>query len=71
MQNSRFWLGNMNNMLISKENSMNFINALKQVKPFRNEYLYNNLRYEIAAHILEKVTEEPWERISIPDCTSL
>lgn len=63
MQSSLYWLGSMNNVLISKENSMNFINDLKQVKPFRNEYLYNNLGYEIAAHILEKATGEPWERI--------
>jgi len=63
MQSSNYWLGSMNNVLISKRNSMNFINDLKQVKPFRNEYLYNNLGYEVAAHILEKTTEEPWERI--------
>lgn len=63
MQSSLYCLGNMNNMLMSKANSMNFINDLKQVKPFRNEYLYNNLGYEIVAHILEKATGEPWERI--------
>lgn len=63
MQSSLYWLGSMKNLFISKENSMNFINNLKQVKPFRNEYLYNNLGYEIAAHIFEKATGESWERI--------
>ncbi|KAL8874002.1 MAG: hypothetical protein Q9174_000598 [Haloplaca sp. 1 TL-2023] len=63
MQNSLYWLGSMNNVLIAKEKSMDFINDLKQVKPFRNEYLYNNLGYEIAAHILEDATGEPWDRI--------
>ncbi|OPB45974.1 hypothetical protein A0O28_0060940 [Trichoderma guizhouense] len=43
MQSSLYWLGSMNNVLVSKENSMKLINDLKQVKPFRNEYLYNNL----------------------------
>lgn len=63
MQSSLYWLGSMNNVLVSKENSMNLINDLKQVKPFRNEYLYNNLGYEIASHVLEQVTGEPWEQI--------
>ncbi|KAL9026675.1 MAG: hypothetical protein Q9196_004698 [Gyalolechia fulgens] len=63
MQSSLYWLGSLNNVLISKENSMNFINDLKRVKPFRAEYLYNNLGYEIAAHLLERATGEPWERI--------
>ncbi|EHK50327.1 hypothetical protein TRIATDRAFT_183417, partial [Trichoderma atroviride IMI 206040] len=54
MQSSLYWLGSMNNVLISKENSMNLINDLKQVKPFRNGYLYNNLGYEIASHVLEQ-----------------
>lgn len=53
----------MDNVLISKENSMNFINDLKRVKSFRKEYLYNNLGYEIAAHALEAATGESWERI--------
>lgn len=63
MQNSLYWLGSMNTVLIAKEKSMDFINDLKQVKPFRNEYLYNNLGYEIAAHILEEATGDPWKRI--------
>ncbi|PTB47925.1 hypothetical protein M431DRAFT_549441 [Trichoderma harzianum CBS 226.95] len=54
MQSSLYWLGSMNNVLVSKENSMNLINDLKQVKRFRNEYLYNNLGYEIASHVLEQ-----------------
>ncbi|KAL8849319.1 MAG: hypothetical protein Q9221_005670 [Calogaya cf. arnoldii] len=63
MQNSLYWLGSMNNVLIAKENSVNFINDLKQVIFFRSEYLYNNLGYEIAAHILDKATAEPWHRL--------
>ncbi|KAL8639634.1 MAG: hypothetical protein Q9226_008850, partial [Calogaya cf. arnoldii] len=63
MQNSLYWLGSMNNVLVAKKNSMNFINDLKQVKPFRSDYLYNNLGYEIAAHILDKATAEPWDRV--------
>ncbi|KAL8904629.1 MAG: hypothetical protein Q9207_003150 [Kuettlingeria erythrocarpa] len=63
MQSSLYWLGSMNNVLISKEKSMDFINDLKQIKPFRNEYLYNNLGYEIASHILERATGKPWDWI--------
>jgi CubicO group peptidase (beta-lactamase class C family) len=63
MQSSLYWLGSMNNVLIARENSMKFLNDLKRVKPFRSEYLYNNLGYEAAAHILAKATGEPWERI--------
>ncbi|KAL5085888.1 hypothetical protein Trisim1_009802 [Trichoderma cf. simile WF8] len=53
MQSSLYWLGSMNNVLVSKEN----------MKPFRNDYLYNNLGYEIASHVLEQVTGEPWDQI--------
>lgn len=40
---------------------MDFINDFKQIKSFRNEYLYNNLGYEIADHIL--VTGVPWGNV--------
>ncbi|KAL8781488.1 MAG: hypothetical protein Q9203_000387 [Teloschistes exilis] len=43
MQSSLYWHGSMNNVLISKENSMNFINDLKRVKPFRKELRLENL----------------------------
>lgn len=63
MQASLYWLGSMNNVLIAQENSMNFVNDLQRVKPFRGQYLYNNLGYELAAHILARVTSAPWEQI--------
>ncbi|KAF2805750.1 beta-lactamase/transpeptidase-like protein [Mytilinidion resinicola] len=56
MQSSLCWLGNINNVLIANKNSMNFINDLQRVKQFRGEYLYNNLGYEAAAHVLAKAT---------------
>ncbi|KFA45548.1 hypothetical protein S40293_06604 [Stachybotrys chartarum IBT 40293] len=63
MQASLYWLGSMNNVLISCNKSMDFINDLKQIKSFRNEHLYNNLGYEIAGHILDKVTGVPWGNV--------
>ncbi|KAF2144342.1 uncharacterized protein K452DRAFT_306921 [Aplosporella prunicola CBS 121167] len=63
MQASPYWLGSMNNVLISNENSMNFINDLQRIRPFPDQYLYNNLGYEIAAHIIARVTGDPWERV--------
>ncbi|KAF2438274.1 beta-lactamase/transpeptidase-like protein [Karstenula rhodostoma CBS 690.94] len=56
MQSSLYWLGSDNNVLISNQNSMNFINDLQRVVPFRNGYLYNNLGYELAVHVLTKMT---------------
>ncbi|KAI0202548.1 beta-lactamase/transpeptidase-like protein [Astrocystis sublimbata] len=63
MQNSLVWVGSQNDVLITKDNSLNFINDLHQVRPFRNGYLYNNLGYEIAGHIIEAATGQPWGRI--------
>ncbi|KAI0145152.1 beta-lactamase/transpeptidase-like protein [Xylariaceae sp. FL1272] len=63
MQNPLIWLGNENRVFITKEHSFNFVNDLQQVKPFRNGFKYNNLGYEIASHIFEAATGQPWERI--------
>ena len=63
MQSSLYWLGSQNNVLISEENSMNLINDLQRYKGFRDEYLYNNLGYEIAAHLLTRASGEPWAQV--------
>lgn len=63
MQASLYWLGSQNNVLIANDNSMRFLNDLQRLRPFRDQYLYNNLGYEIAAHVLARVTGKPWEDI--------
>lgn len=62
MQPSNYWLGSDNNILIAEENSMDVINDLQRVAPFRNVYLYNNHGYEIAGHILAKVSGGSWAK---------
>ncbi|KAI1128604.1 beta-lactamase/transpeptidase-like protein [Nemania abortiva] len=61
MQNSLYYMGSHNDMIIPIEKSMDFINDLKQVKPFRKNFSYNNLGYEIAGHVLKRLTGESWE----------
>lgn len=62
MQPCNYWLGSDNNILIAEENSMDMINDLQRVAPFRNVYLYNNHGYEIAGHILAKVSGGSWAK---------
>ena len=50
------YIGTDNNVLISGENSMKYIISQEPHLPFRGQYAYNNIPYELAGHVIEKLT---------------
>ncbi|KAL8897324.1 MAG: hypothetical protein Q9207_007267, partial [Kuettlingeria erythrocarpa] len=63
MSTSNYWLGSQNNILVSKEDSMKFLNSQEAVKPFRGQWQYNNLGYELAGHVIEKISGQRWDEV--------
>ena len=43
------------NVLISGKDSMEYLNSQMLLLPFRGQFQYNNLPYELAGHVIEKV----------------
>lgn len=60
MSISDHYLGSDNNVWISKDDSMKFLNDQQLIKPFRGQWQYNNLGYELVGHVLDKVTGRNW-----------
>lgn len=56
-------IGTDNNVLISGENSIKYINSQERLLPFRGQYNYNDLPYELAGHVLEKLTGSTWSEV--------
>ncbi|ROV90339.1 hypothetical protein VMCG_09751 [Cytospora schulzeri] len=50
-----FYLGSDNNIIIPYEDSLKFISDQVPISPFRQEWGYNNLGYELAGLVLNKV----------------
>ena len=63
MSTSNNWLGSQNNILIAQKDSMKFLNNQQLVKPFRGQWQYNNLGYEIAGHVITKVSGIRWDKM--------
>lgn len=63
MSTSNYWLGSQNNILIERVDSMKFLSNQQPVKPFRSQFQYNNLGYELAGHVIEKVTGQRWDKV--------
>lgn len=55
MTGGNFYLGSENNILIAHSDSMKFISDQVAVLPFRQQWSYNNLGYELAGLVLDKV----------------
>jgi CubicO group peptidase (beta-lactamase class C family) len=55
-----YYLGAQNNVLISKEDTMAFLNDQKSIKPFRAQWQYNNLGYELVSLVINKVSGSSW-----------
>lgn len=63
LQMNNYWLASNNNIIIPPEKSIDLINGLKAVKPFRGQFQYNNLGYEIASHATKELTGSPWNEL--------
>lgn len=55
MTAGNFYLGSDNNIIISHEDSLKFISDQAAVLPFRQQWSYNNLGYELAGLVLDKL----------------
>lgn len=63
MSTTNYWLGSQNNILIAKEDSLTFLNNQQAVKPFRGQWQYNNLGYELAGLVIEQVSGQRWDKV--------
>ncbi|KAJ8131518.1 hypothetical protein O1611_g2108 [Lasiodiplodia mahajangana] len=50
-----FYLGSENNIVVAHEDTVKFINDQVPINPFRAQMQYNNLGYEIAGLVIDKV----------------
>lgn len=57
------FVGTNNNVLISGKNSMKYINSQQPLLPFRGQFAYNNIPYELAGHVIEKLTGSTWSEV--------
>ncbi|SCO48032.1 uncharacterized protein FFMR_08941 [Fusarium fujikuroi] len=53
-------LGTAGNILLGSEDIMKYINNRPLVRPFRAQFGYNNLHYELADSIIEQVSGQPY-----------
>ncbi|GAP92040.2 putative d- protein [Rosellinia necatrix] len=51
-----FYLGSENNIVVAHEDSIKFLNDQVPINPFRGQMQYNNLGYEIAGLVIDKVS---------------
>ncbi|KAG4415579.1 hypothetical protein IFR04_011299 [Cadophora malorum] len=63
LQMNNYWLESNNNIVIPLSDSMKLLNALKPVKPFRRQWQYNNLGYDLASHVIEKLSGMSWNQM--------
>ena len=63
MSTTNCWLGSQNNILVAKESSLNFLNNQQAVKPFRGQWQYNNLCYELAGLVIEQISGQRWDKL--------
>ncbi|PSN69364.1 beta-lactamase/transpeptidase-like protein [Corynespora cassiicola Philippines] len=61
LQMNNYWLQSKNNIVVPREDSMELINGLKPVKPFRGQFQYNNMDYRIAGHAWLKAAKHQFE----------
>ena len=57
------YLGTNNNILISGENSMKYINSQEPLLPIRGQYAYSNIPYEFAGHVIDNLTGLTWSEV--------
>lgn len=58
-----YYLGAENNVVISKEDTLAFLNDQKAIKPFRAQWQYNNLGYELVSLAIDKASGSSWANL--------
>ena len=56
MQSSDVWLQSNNDILFDERQSLQVLNDLELVRPFRADFKYNNWGFEIAAQVISKIS---------------
>lgn len=54
------WIGTASNVLISSEDAMKYINNQTLLLPFRAQFAYSNLCYELAGHVIEALSGQSY-----------
>jgi len=52
-----------NNVLISGKDSMIYVNSQLVILPYRAQLIWYNILYELAGHMIEKLTGSPWSDV--------
>jgi CubicO group peptidase (beta-lactamase class C family) len=60
---SDYYLGAENNVLVAKEDTLTFLNAQQAVQPFRAQWQYNNIAYELASLVIDKAAGISWAEL--------
>ncbi|KAI5820073.1 putative D-aminoacylase [Pyronema omphalodes] len=50
------WLGSNNNPILKRSDAVPILSYLPVAKPLRTEFIYNNMAYEVAGQVIEKVS---------------
>ncbi|KAJ8125688.1 hypothetical protein O1611_g7950 [Lasiodiplodia mahajangana] len=53
-------IGTENNVLISEQDSMTYFNSQTRLLPFRGQYAYNNIAYELAGKVIESLSHQSY-----------
>ncbi|KAI5865741.1 putative D-aminoacylase [Durotheca rogersii] len=53
-------IGTENNILISEKDSMAYLNSQTRLLPFRGQFAYNNLAYELAGKVIESLSQQSY-----------
>ncbi|KAI9715196.1 MAG: hypothetical protein M1828_001022 [Chrysothrix sp. TS-e1954] len=54
------WLGAENNVLVSEKDSMRYLNSQMRFLPFRGQFNYSNLAFELAGKVIEALSGESY-----------
>jgi CubicO group peptidase (beta-lactamase class C family) len=57
------YIGTSNNVLIPGRESLTYLNSQERLLPFRGQFQYNKLPYELVGHVIEKLTGSPWSAL--------
>ncbi|KAI1178439.1 putative D-aminoacylase [Nemania sp. FL0916] len=54
------FIGTENNVLVSERDSMAYLNSQTRLLPFRGQFAYNNLAFEIAGKVIESLSQQSY-----------
>ncbi|KAG6990993.1 hypothetical protein G7Y79_00059g091780 [Physcia stellaris] len=55
-----YYISSENNVIIPGKAGMKYLNSQEPISPFRGQFRYNNLHYELAGYVIEKISGEKY-----------